>query len=69
MTIERRLVTYRELKALGVPYSRQHLSRLEKQKPPAFPIRVRLGACRVAWILAEIEAWLQARIDARPSTA
>ena len=69
MTIERRLVTYRELKALGVPYSRQHLARLEKQTPPAFPKRVRLGACRVVWLLTEIEVWLQARIDARPSTA
>ncbi len=68
MTIERRLVTYRDLKDLGVPYTRQHLSRLEKQSPPGFPRRVRLGQCRVAWLWAEIEAWLQARLNDREPT-
>jgi prophage regulatory protein len=61
MPMERLLVTYRELRELGVPYTRQHLSRLERQDPPAFPKRVRLGPGRVAWLFCEILAWLETR--------
>ena len=67
MTIERRLVTYHELKELGVSYTRQHLSRLERQNPPGFPRRVRLGSGRVAWLVSEIDAWLKALIEDRDS--
>ena len=69
MLMERKLVTYRELRELGVSYTRQHLSRLERQNPPGFPRRVRLGPGRVAWLVSEIEAWLKARIDDRANTA
>lgn len=59
-TITRRLVTYKELRALGVPYSRQHVDRLERAGQ--FPQRRRLGQARVVWELIEIEEW----IDTRP---
>ncbi len=68
MTIERRLVTFSELKQLGVPYTRQHLSRLEKQQPPRFPKRVRLGGWRVVWLWPEVEAWLQDHVRQREPT-
>lgn len=45
-----------------VPYSDAHLLRLEKQEPPAFPLRIQLGGGRVAWKLSEVLAW----IDSRP---
>lgn len=46
-----------------VPYSRNHLRRLEAAGQ--FPRRVRLGANRVAWLRAEVEQWLTARVEAR----
>ena len=64
-----KLVTFRELKTIyGVPYCRQHLSRLEAAEQ--FPTRVTLGQCRVAWVASEIEAWIEDRLAKRtaPST-
>jgi len=46
-----------------VPYSRNHLRRLEAAGQ--FPRRVRLGANRVAWLREEVEQWLTARVEAR----
>ena len=46
-----------------VPYSQNHIRRLEKTG--LFPKRVHIGENRVAWVRAEIEAWLNARMGAR----
>jgi prophage regulatory protein len=46
-----------------VPYTRTHLSRLEKRG--LFPRRVQVGAGRVAWLSDEIDAWIRARAAAR----
>lgn len=46
-----------------VPYSRNHLRRLEAAGQ--FPRRIRLGANRVAWLREEVEQWLTARVEAR----
>ena len=46
-----------------VPYTRQHLSRLEKRG--LFPRRLQLCGNRVAWIEAEIDAWIMARAAER----
>jgi prophage regulatory protein len=45
-----------------VPYTRQHLSRLEKQNK--FPRRVRLGG-KVAWLESEGNEWIDARAAER----
>ena len=49
--------------ALRIPYSQNQLRRLEAQG--SFPIRVRIGANRVAWVRAEIDDWIEARMNAR----
>jgi prophage regulatory protein len=50
-----RLLTFPELKPLkGIPYTRQHLARLEKAGK--FPARVQIGANRVGWLESEIDA-------------
>ena len=55
-----RLVDKKGLKTVyGIPYSHQHIARLEKAGK--FPQRVQLGACRVAWYCWEIEAWIASR--------
>ena len=63
MQIDRKLVSKKELKALGIPYSFQHIARLEKAGQ--FPQRVQLGPCRVAWCYDEVCAWIDERIGRR----
>ena len=53
MTAATQLITKHELRRM-VPYTPQHILRLEKQNK--FPKRVQVGDNRVAWVLAEIEA-------------
>src|SRR5262245_21483258 len=53
-----RIITRKELRLI-VPYSPQHILRLEKRGK--FPKRVQLGARRVGWYLAEVETWLGSR--------
>ena len=45
---------------LMVQYSPQHIARLEKAGQ--FPKRIRLGQNRVAWLLSEIDDWIDKRI-------
>lgn len=47
----------------GVPYSFTHIKRLEDAGK--FPLRVKLGQCRVAWVAEEVEAWIEERISQR----
>jgi predicted DNA-binding transcriptional regulator AlpA len=58
-----RLIGAKELRALGVPFSRAYLLKLEKRRQ--FPQRVRLGPNSVAWRLDEIQAWIEMRSAAR----
>ena len=59
-----RLVTKKELRSLfGVPYSFAHIARLEAAGQ--FPKRVRLGACRVAWLAEEVQSWIDERVATR----
>jgi len=61
---EKRLVSKKELKSVcGIPYTPQHIGRLERAGK--FPKRVNLGSGRVAWVLAEVDAWLSERIAER----
>lgn len=61
---DKRLVTKKELKTVcGIPYTPQHIGRLEAAGK--FPKRVRLGPNRVAWLLSEVDAWLNERIALR----
>ena len=53
-----RVISKKELLKL-VPYTPQHILRLEKQGK--FPRRIRIGARRVGWWLHEILAWLGSR--------
>ena len=57
-----RLITKRELCKM-VPYTPQHILRLEKEGK--FPHRVQVGPNRVAWLEAEVEAWVAARVAER----
>jgi prophage regulatory protein len=54
-----RFVRYDELKPLGIPYSRQHLAKLEADGQ--FPARVKLSARVIAWRLGDIRDWMLSR--------
>ena len=61
---ENRLVSKKELRTVcGIPYTPQHIARLEKAG--RFPQRIKLGPNRVAWVLSEVEAWVRERIAER----
>ena len=61
---EKQLVSKKELKTvLGIPYSFQHIARLEKAGK--FPKRLRLGQNRVAWLRSEVEAWIDEKLADR----
>lgn len=57
------LLEYRDLRALGIRYSRPHLWRL--WKAGRFPQPVKLSAARNVWPRDEITAWIAARLAAR----
>ena len=50
-----RIITKKELRLL-VPYTPQHILRLEKMGQ--FPRRIRIGARRVGWYLHLVKDWL-----------
>jgi prophage regulatory protein len=57
------VLTYDDLNALGITYSREHLRRLEAED--RFPLRVRLSPARVVWLLNEVTDWICQRADER----
>jgi prophage regulatory protein len=63
MSPHRRLLTYKDLRAIGISFSREHLWRLEAAGK--FPRRIYLSPQKVAWFEDEVLAWLQARADER----
>lgn len=56
-----RIVSRKELRQM-IPYTPQHILRLEKAGK--FPRRIRIGERRVGWRLEEVVAWLNARAAA-----
>jgi prophage regulatory protein len=63
----RRLLTYQDLRARGIPWSRVHIARLEAAKK--FPLHVDLGANTVAWFEDEIDDLLEMKAAERDAKA
>ncbi len=57
--VKRIIADAKTLRAMGIPYSGEHLRRMEAAG--LFPKRIRLSAGRVAWRIADIEEWLASR--------
>ena len=57
------LLSYDDLRMIGIRYCREHLRRMELEG--TFPKRVRLSPARIAWVEAEIAAWLEVRMTQR----
>ena len=64
--LEKLLVDFRELRALGIPYTREHVGRLCRQG--RFPRPLRLSgddqSCKALWVYADIVSWISARAEA-----
>ena len=58
----KRIISAKERRKL-VPYSDQHIYRLEQQG--LFPRRVKIGQHRVGWVEAEVLDWIEARMAER----
>lgn len=64
------LVSFEELKGIGIPFSTQHLNRLIKSGH--FPKAIKFGPARnskKAWLKADIDAWIEERIKLRDEAA
>jgi prophage regulatory protein len=61
-----RFLRYDELKSY-VPFTRQHLGRLEKAN--LFPKRIQIGANTVAWREDEVARWAEERSSRRAKVA
>ena len=59
----RRLLTFADLKARGIPWTRMHVGRLEAAGK--FPQHIDLGANSIAWFEDEIDDLLEAKAAAR----
>lgn len=58
------LLTRADLRGRGITFSNVHQISLEQRG--FFPRRVTLSPAKVAWIEAEVDAWLDNRIASRP---
>ena len=61
--MERKIYLFLDLKAMGIPWTRQYINRLEKHG--RFPRRFRLGDRQVAWPADEVDRWLAERMAER----
>jgi prophage regulatory protein len=57
-------ISYPELRAHGIPFTRIHINRLIARN--LFPQAVWLSANRKVWRLSDIEQWLAERSSERP---
>jgi predicted DNA-binding transcriptional regulator AlpA len=53
------IVIFTQLKELGIPFTRVWVMKLVEEGK--FPQPIQLGANRLGWVKAEIEAWKAAR--------
>jgi prophage regulatory protein len=65
-TPRRRVLVFKQLQPeKGIPYTRQHLGRLERRG--LFPKRIRVGPNRVGWLEDELDEHVERAADARES--
>jgi prophage regulatory protein len=67
MEVRMKLLSFADLKAKGIPHSKAHIHRL--MKAGKFPRAIKVGENRNAWIEAEINAHIDAKIAERDAAA
>jgi prophage regulatory protein len=66
--MRKRALVFNELQSVkGIPYTRQHILRMEKRGE--FPQHFELSPKRIAWLESEIDEWIDARVaESRANT-
>lgn len=67
MMSDRLLLNLAGIQARGIPFSRQHIHRLIRQG--RFPKPVKLGYSTNAWLVSDIDRWIEERVAEREATA
>jgi predicted DNA-binding transcriptional regulator AlpA len=62
-TQRQRVYRFRELRAAGVPFTRKHVTTLEKRGE--FPQHFNITRFSVAWVAEEIDDWVSRAIRSR----
>lgn len=65
----KKLYSQNDLRALGISHSRQHFYRLIKAGKMPAPIKFGGRTSKLFFHADEIDAWIKARMDARPAQA
>jgi prophage regulatory protein len=58
-----KLISYKQLAKMGVPFCRNHLRRM--MSTGKFPAAVQISERRIAWVEGEVREWIAARLTAR----
>ena len=66
------LISKKQLKEM-VLYSYAHIDRLQDERSPyydpSFPKKVKVGTNRIGFVLAEVENYIQAKVEQRDTSA
>jgi predicted DNA-binding transcriptional regulator AlpA len=62
-----RVYRFRDLKGAGVPFSRKHITSLERAGE--FPRHFDIGVHSVCWVAEEVDRWVQDRVRRRRSVS
>jgi prophage regulatory protein len=58
-----RVYTFRDLKGAGVPFTRKHITQLEKAGK--FPLHFKIGVRATGWVADEVDSWVEQRVRQR----
>jgi len=58
-----RVYRFRDLKAAGVPFTRKHITAMEKKGK--FPQHFNVTEFSVGWVAGEVDAWVESKIRSR----
>jgi predicted DNA-binding transcriptional regulator AlpA len=58
-----RVYRHRDLKTAGVPFTRKHITTLEKRGE--FPQHFNITDFSVGWVASEVDAWVESKIRSR----
>jgi prophage regulatory protein len=61
--MSQRVYIFRDLKSAGCPFTRKHVTTLEKLGD--FPMHFHITDFSVGWVAAEVDAWVEERIRRR----
>lgn len=65
--MRQRVYRFRDLKSAGIPFTRKHITHLEKHG--LFPKHFNITDFSVGWVAAEVDAWVESKVRSRDAKA